>query len=132
MKKAWNILGIVFGVLAIVFGIIILTQDTGYHPDSASFGGDFYTYSYKATRAAALNIDALLKVVKLSFGFLMFVLGGADICYFGQKCEKVSTEKTAIDVAADEPVKEEIETSLSQEETETAAGTDKEITDDAD
>ena len=83
MKKnkygIFPIIGIVFGAIVIVLGITLLGQgDTAGH---ASFGGDFYTYSYKATRYAANNLAVLIQAM----AYLIIAFGLFDVAYFGCK-----------------------------------------------
>ena len=59
MKKIWNIVGAAIGVVVIIMGIVFAaTPANTYSTDSAdtaSFGADFYTYQYKATKIVAQN-----------------------------------------------------------------------------
>ena len=81
-KKFFAVIGILAGIAAIGFGIAVLCVVPRY----ASFGGDFYSYIYKAARGAGLGI-----------GFLLLFFGLADIAFFGVKlCEKpVAVTQTA-------------------------------------
>ena len=58
-KNIWDLLGFVVGLAMILAGIVFLATPADTYstrtPDSASFGADFYTYQYDATRAAAQN-----------------------------------------------------------------------------
>ena len=108
MKKAFSILGMIFGGVIVVMGIIVLTMDMGTHLDTASFGGDFYTYSYKATRAAANNVYYLEDIVRKGIGFLLIALGLTDICAFGSKLGS-DRMSPVVAVSADEVAVEEDE-----------------------
>lgn len=91
-KKVFSVLGIIVGIAAIGFGIAVLCVVPRY----ASFGGDFYSYIYKAARGAGLGI-----------GFLLLFFGLADIAFFGVKlCEKpvVVTQS-----APSQPIKKEVD-----------------------
>lgn len=59
MKKIWNMIGAAVGVIVFIMGIIFaFTPANSYSTDtadSATFGADFYTYQYKATKIAAQN-----------------------------------------------------------------------------
>jgi len=59
MKKIWNLVGAIVGVIVIIMGIaFIFTPADTFSTESvkdASFGADFYTYEYQATQAAAHN-----------------------------------------------------------------------------
>ena len=80
-SKVFGVVGIVLGITIIIFGFIVLGKiESDYKVDeNTSFGGDFYTYEYKATRVAAKNTDALATGI----GFLLLAIGGTDILYFG-------------------------------------------------
>lgn len=80
-SRIFNILGILCGVVTIFLAISAF--GTGSEPDYASFGGDFYTYSYGATRAAARNVFELTKAAAyllLSFGLFEIVFFGGKLC----------------------------------------------------
>ena len=91
-------LGFVLGVATIIGGIVVLDMTKGSYADSATFGADFYTYSYRATRYAANNIYALADIVRTGLGFLLISLGGAEILFF-TKFKSVKNENTAPQVA---------------------------------
>ena len=83
MKKnkygVFPIIGIVFGAIVIILGITLLGQgDTAGH---ASFGADFYTYSYRASRYAANNLVVLIQAM----AYLLIAFGLFDIAFFGCK-----------------------------------------------
>ena len=65
MKKKACFLGIAVAALLIIFGIIALCTAghqfsySGSTASNTSFGADFYTYSYRATRYAANNVSKL-------------------------------------------------------------------------
>ena len=91
MKKAntWALIGMACGVLTIIFGIIVIGMDETMKVSmNTAFGGDFYTYSYKATAYAVYNLDVLYSLVAKCFGFLLLSLGIFDICFFGLKIKK--------------------------------------------
>ena len=88
MKKDLSLyafgIGVFFGIAMIVMGIKAL--DFGVYAEYASFGGDFYTYSYEATRYAANNLVQLIEAV----GYLIISFGLFDVAYFaGKLCEKL-------------------------------------------
>lgn len=100
MKKTFCTAGIVAGAIIVIFGFIVLSLDTGYSGlESTSFGGDFYTYSYRATRVAAQNVCDLAEIVKKGFSFILIALGATDICFFGSKLPEKAEKK--INVAED-------------------------------
>lgn len=83
MKKnkygVFPIIGIVFGAIVIILGITLLGKgDTAGH---ASFGADFYTYSYRASRYAANNLAVLIQAM----AYLLIAFGLFDIAFFGCK-----------------------------------------------
>ena len=59
VEKIMAIIGIIIAVIALVFGILIcVLKVSDYLPMTSSFvefGADFYTYEYRATRAAAIR-----------------------------------------------------------------------------
>lgn len=106
MKKDLSLyafgIGVIFGLAMIVMGIKAL--DLGEYAEYASFGGDFYTYSYEATRYAANNLVQLIKTV----GHLIISLGLFDIAYFaGKLCEKLPIKQENTGDAESGSVQEE-------------------------
>lgn len=95
MKKLFPILGIVCGIVCCILGIVLMDASVGVYADSASFGGDFYTYSVKATAAAANNVRHLAEAVIDGFSYLLLAIGLTDICLFGCKLTKTFAPKTA-------------------------------------
>lgn len=77
-KSPWTIVGLAVGIVAIIVGLAIVftSSDT---LSSASFGGDFYTYTYRGIRAVETAVCALTKAV----GALIAVIGGITVCKFG-------------------------------------------------
>lgn len=95
-KQIWNLMGLILGVLLIITGIVFATNP----PDSlstdtaeyASFGADFYTYQYKATRyaasnaaATAYNVRELGKAEAKYVGFLFIAAGALTVVSYGKK-----------------------------------------------
>lgn len=79
-KKKGNLactLGVVFGILAIIGGIILMTS-AGSSLSYASFGGDFYTYTYRGIR----SIELLLITMVQGVGGLMSAFGAFMTCFF--------------------------------------------------
>lgn len=108
MKKhtVFPIIGIVFGVVIIILGLCTLGM--GSFVDHASFGGDFYTYSYRATRYAANNIFKLTKAV----GCLTISFGLFDIAYFGCKLFEKKAELEAKAASTPVDIVKDIEANL--------------------
>ncbi len=86
MKKIFSIVGIAVGAMIIIFGIVMIGMSIGSsYLLSTEFGADFYTYSYRATKAAADNVRALSRIAREGFGFLLIAIGATDVCAFGCK-----------------------------------------------
>lgn len=96
MKKFACILGIILSLALISLGIYILADESmpngdfsGLTVSSTSFGADFYTYSYKATRAAANNVDSLgdfiedVSVLAVGGGFTIAGVFGLLLSFYG-------------------------------------------------
>lgn len=58
-ESFWNLIGCILGVVVFLVGVVIcVTPPDSYSTSStdyATFGADFYTYQYEATRAVASN-----------------------------------------------------------------------------
>ena len=97
MKVVFSIIGMIIGVAIIVFGIYTFNNDSNDHcsgdtADYASFGADYYTYQYDATKKAADNIWYLAqytvranKEARTTTGIITILAGSVVICYFGCK-----------------------------------------------
>lgn len=59
VKKIINIIGALLGIVIVITGIVFVSNPAlSFYTESAddvSFGGDFYTYQYKATKEAVHN-----------------------------------------------------------------------------
>lgn len=86
-KNMLSCIGILCGIVILIFGIVMLSQDVASRSEYASFGGDFYTYSYSATRTAANNIADLCDLFTKGIGFLLLSIGLTDICLFAGKLD---------------------------------------------
>ncbi len=95
-KRFWDFVGAILGIIIIVVGIVFMaspprafeTESTEY----ASFGADFYTYQYDATRAAATNSAVTANNLReigsaqaKYFGFLFIVIGALTTLNYGKK-----------------------------------------------
>ena len=121
MKKIFCILGIIVGIAMIVIGVNAAGYSVGntYEmPLDYTFGADYYTEQYGATRDAALNSAYLGYALQgaLTFGIAFLgkalaALGAAVICLFGYKLGKCfdGTESTAVPAPVAEPVSETAE-----------------------
>lgn len=102
MKKKFSLIGMIVGVAIIVLGIVVLSLDIGGgYLESTSFGGDFYTYSYRATRTAANNVGDLISAFKIGVGFLLISIGATDICVFGCKMAEAKESASPVTVKAE-------------------------------
>ena len=82
-KSVYNILAIAVGIICILFGIVGLLG-TANTLESASFGGDFYTYTYDGIYfIASLMTGAVRTMSMLLIGFGSFM-----VCFFAQKKAK--------------------------------------------
>ena len=83
MKKRAAISGLAQGILVFLLGVLILTgavlEYEGSEASYTTFGADFYTYSYRATRYAANNIHELGELVQAGLGLILAVAGAAGI-----------------------------------------------------
>lgn len=103
MKKGLCIAGIFMGLIILISGICLSlgvadVGGGGSVNSSASFGGDFYTYEYKATARAAnavLNIGHSLDSFFRIVGFINIGLGGAIACYFGNGLDDPKKARSA-------------------------------------
>lgn len=70
--KMSKIIGLVVGTIIIIIGIIrIVTAGTSISP--TSFGGDFYTYTYKGIVA----VSEILASIEVSLGWIIVAVGAA-------------------------------------------------------
>lgn len=94
--KTWNLAGFAVGILAIILGIVFLTSPADTYETTSpgrdtTFGADFYTYEYSATRAAASNaaitannLRELGGKLALYSGFLFILAGALTAVHFGK------------------------------------------------
>lgn len=82
-KKLWNLIGIILGISIFIFGLVLSGKEpyrySSARTDYATFGGDFYTYEYHATCAAAQNAAATASFLEDLVDFLMLTLSGGTI-----------------------------------------------------
>ena len=94
MKKKFSISGIVVGVIIVFIGVYTIfgfrMSYIGARPSSCTFGADYYTEQYGATRNAANNIAELGEFIDESsdfafriIGLVIIAFGCVTICYFG-------------------------------------------------
>ena len=99
-QKGLCVFGCIIGIAIAILGFLILTDALGIkynsnYLSSTSFGGDFYTYQYKATVAAAENVsnigELLLKIFHIS-GVALLLVGLLVFISFAKKVNKVGIE----------------------------------------
>ncbi len=98
-EKIWHIFGVILGVATILIGVYFactpawsgisttITKDdntfgiSGYSgvPDDTSFGGDYYTYEYGATRSAAITAHLMKKTIDNMCEKMALYVGSAFI-----------------------------------------------------
>lgn len=94
-RKFWNLIGMAIGAALSVAGIVFMANPPEFSStrstDYATFGGDFYTYEYDATRAAAVNaastannVQKLGEVVVRAAGIAMMAAGALTVVYYGK------------------------------------------------
>ena len=85
-EKTWSLIGMAVGLIVILIGFVFMATPadsyTTESTDYASFGADYYTYEYDATRAAASNaavtannLRELSSKLALYSGMFFVVLG---------------------------------------------------------
>ena len=95
-KKTWDLIGMSLGLAIIILGLTLmftLPISTNWdYADYASFGADFYTYQYKATKIVAANtarissgLEDLSAEISTAFGFLMIAIGALTSLKYGKK-----------------------------------------------
>ena len=115
-ERTWNLIGFVAGLILIVVGIVYIATPADHYStsttDSATFGADFYTYEYRATRAAASNAAVAANNLRelggklaLYNGTLFMVLGLGFALHFG-KLVFVEKEEPAAAAPAESPAPE--------------------------
>lgn len=96
-ENIWNWIGFVVGIVVLAGGIaFFLTPPDAYYTDSvdkASFGADFYTYQYDATRiiadnaaVTANNIRELGAALSRYAGFFFIAMGLLIVVHYGKLC----------------------------------------------
>ena len=116
-EKTWSLIGMAVGLIVILIGLVFMATPadsyTTESTDYASFGADYYTYEYDATRAAASNaavtannLRELSSKLALYSGMFFVVLGVLIVLpnakrYFcslsGQVIESSAEEKLSPD-----------------------------------
>ena len=97
-KQLYCKIGMAIGVLAVILGFILLSKtfdNVSSDPGYASFGADFYTLQYKATRYAAQNVEKvylMTTVIKNGLSYILIVVGLFDVVYFLLKVHSLQFE----------------------------------------
>lgn len=90
-EKVFYLVGLGIGAIMIIVGFCLLVGGVDGHNvqgyiESYSFGADFYTEQYNATRLAAVNaaaiayyVEDVINVLNKCFGW-MFIFSGALVC----------------------------------------------------
>lgn len=102
-EKTWNKMGLMVGIITIFLGIAFIVFPADSYETSSSkdtsFGGDYYTYQYKATRnvarnaaAAANNTSEIGKKLALYYGAMFIVSGVLIVIYFQEKLLSANNE----------------------------------------
>ncbi len=82
-KKTMCMIVCLLGLFLAILGIVIFAEALGKKYNSkyvydTSFGGDFYTYEYRATKAAADNVSGVGELLWMCFrvsGIVMIIIG---------------------------------------------------------
>ena len=96
-KNIWDLLGFIVGLALALAGIVFLATPaetySTHSPDMASFGADFYTYQYDATRDAALNAAVTANNLRelggklaVYSGVFFMAAGALTIIHYGRRC----------------------------------------------
>ena len=97
-RSGFAVLGILMGILIIVIGVIMIIAANSKlysfrdYVREASFGADFYTYEYSATRIAVMNTGQLgivMKDLMTLGGAFIALFGFIVIAYFGEKPKRI-------------------------------------------
>lgn len=122
-EKVWNLMGLVLGLVILIVGIVFaVTPPDSYSTTSteyASFGGDYYTYEYDATRAAASNAAVTANNLReigaaqaKYFGFLFITVGALTMVSYGKKYFTEDAEEAPAAVPEDVSQPETVEAEL--------------------
>ncbi len=110
-ERTWNLIGVALGILVILMGIVFMcTPPEAYSTDSAdtaSFGGDYYTYQYKATRIVARNAAVTANNIR-ELGAAVATYAGALFIVMGALITLEYSKKLALAAPAEAKVPEEV------------------------
>lgn len=95
-ENFWNLIGCVLGVIILLVGVVFcVTPPDSYYTtstDYATFGADYYTYQYDATRAVASNAAVTANNLReighaqaRYIGVLLMVIGALTVVSYGKK-----------------------------------------------
>lgn len=122
-------MGIIIGIAMILMGLIFaMTPPESYSTetaDYASFGADYYTYQYEATKIVARNaavtannIRELGEELALYFGVAFMFAGALVVVNYGKKAGEVKAENRALALAAKAEAETETEAVNTEENVE--------------
>ena len=116
-KQLYCKIGMAIGVLAVILGFVLLSKtfdNVSSDPGYASFGADFYTLQYKATRYAAQNVEKvylMTTVIKNGLSYILIVVGLFDVVYFLLKAEETKSYDKIIELIEKSQIKAVSDTS---------------------
>lgn len=95
-ENYWNLIGCILGVVILLVGVVFcVTPPDSYNTtstDYATFGADYYTYQYDATRAVASNAAVTANNLReighaqaRYVGVLLMVIGALTVVCYGKK-----------------------------------------------
>ena len=107
-EKTWSAIGLLLGIIVVVVGIIFMATPAAEYgtntPEYASFGADYYTYQYDATRDAAINVGVVAENLRamsaklaLYAGFGFVVLGLLLCLHYGRKFALAAVEREPVE-----------------------------------
>ena len=95
MKKGFCVAGMIIGIVIFILGIVLASKKVNYSSDttiSYTFGADFYTEIYGATRNVSNHtarignmLESALNTFMKVFGLVIMCGGAAIVCAFGCK-----------------------------------------------
>lgn len=114
MKKVFCVAGMIIGIVIFILGIVLASKKVDYSSDttiSYTFGADFYTEIYGATRNVSNHtarignmLESVLNTFMKVFGLVIMCGGAAVVCAFGCKLgDSGKPSPTPVPTAAPEP-----------------------------
>ena len=81
----WAVAGIVVGCIAFFVGLSMLGSGGFSYKTAGVYGADYYTEVASRLTSIANDLAEAKQIIAEGFGTLLMVIGGIDICYFGNK-----------------------------------------------